>query len=194
MQVIMEPSALNEMSIPHPSPQGSWKTTGEGARNRRGQLRNKAFWTCERALTFISSQQPRLPEQDSHKTKPCTISTVLYGWRKYPRVPIIAKELFAAASSGGRESPFSSGVWPHGRLPMLYNHLVALYPGTLGQHNWNHWVIKNRDDINLGRQCGDVGGELEGGSGWGGCDPNILYTCVRLTKNLKKQDHINVSV
>lgn len=148
----------------------------------------------ERAPAFISSQQPRLPEKDSHKTKPCTISTVLYGWRKYPWVPIIAKELSAAASSGGRESQFSSRVWPHGRLPMLYNHLVALYPGTSGQHNLNPWAVKNKDDINLGRQCGNVWEELEDASGQGGCELNILYTCVRLTKKIKKQAHTNISV
>lgn len=41
MQVIIEHSALSETSIPHPSPQGSRKTTKGGARSRRGQLRNK---------------------------------------------------------------------------------------------------------------------------------------------------------
>lgn len=42
MQVIMEHSALSKTSIPHLSPQGSQKTTKGGARNRRGQLWNKA--------------------------------------------------------------------------------------------------------------------------------------------------------
>lgn len=187
MQVIIEHSALSETSIPHPSPQGSRKTTKGGARSRRGQLRNKSSGhERESPPTFISSQQPQLPDQDSHKTKPCTISTLLYGWRKSPWVPIIAKELSATASSGGRKSQFSSGVWPHGRLPMLYNHLVALYPGTFGQHNWNHWVMKSKEDINLKRLCGNVLEKSENGSGWGRCDLNILYTCVRLTKKIKK--------
>lgn len=70
---------------------------------------------------------------------------------------------------------------------MLYNHLVALYPGTPGQHNLNPWAVKNKDNINLGRQCGDVWEELEDGSGQGGCELNILYTCVRLTKKLKNK-------
>lgn len=41
---------------------------------------------------------------------------------------------------------------------MLYSQSIALYPGTFGQYNWNHWVIKNKKDINLRRQYGDMGG------------------------------------
>lgn len=70
---------------------------------------------------------------------------------------------------------------------MLYNHLVALYPGTFEQHNWNHWVMKSKEDINLKRLCGNVLEKSENGSGWGRCDLNILYTCVRLTKKLKSK-------